>query len=542
MGKNVAKKNKVNKKARKAAERRRQVRASVICLGVIALCIACLAVLAHLGRAPEQQETWYIQNGGLEIAAPGMTKGGPATLDGSVGTAEGETEAGEDSAYAIPMPELPSRASEAPTATPEPTAEPTPEATPAPTPIVTPEPEYVTLTITAAGDCTLGGSVNQDTYQKFKNVVQKNGYDYFFKNVRRVFQADDLTILNLEGPLTDVGNGRHGMYCFKGDPDFVKIMTGSSVELCNVANNHSLDFGKAGLKRTAEVLEQAGIGCCGYTKVYNGTIKGVRVTALGFDKWQNDKAGIVQAIQRERANCDLLIVNMHWGREKHFEPMKDQVDWGHAAIDAGADLVIGTHPHVYGGVELYKGKYIAYSLGNFCFGGNTVPSDQRCLMFQQTFQVSPSGQVSDGGINVIPCLVSGDKKKNDFQPYILGEQPGKSLLKNVARYSNLNKKTLWMQNSYPEQIGLITADNRVSTVPSSSGAAVATSADAAAQDTALTTAAQAAQDDAWEDATDSAWEDAASDGGQESGQLVGEFMASDDAMTRLRIFEDQIGN
>jgi len=128
---------------------------------------------------------------------------------------------------------------------------------------------------------------------------------------------------------------------------------------------------------------------------------------------------------------------------------------GRAIIDAGADLVIGTHPHVFGGVELYKGKYICYSLGNFCFGGNTMPSDQRAMMFQQVFKVSPSGEVSDGGINVIPCRVSGDSKKNDFQPFILGAKAGTKLLKNIARYSNLNKNTLWMTASYPEQIGLI---------------------------------------------------------------------------------------
>ena len=78
------------------------------------------------------------------------------------------------------------------------------------------------------------------------------------------------------------------MYCFKGDPDYVQIMTGSSVELCNLANNHSLDFGKAGLRRTAELLEQAGIGCCGYTKVYSGTIKGVAQFAGEVGKVVND--------------------------------------------------------------------------------------------------------------------------------------------------------------------------------------------------------------------------------------------------------------
>ncbi|MBR7188481.1 MAG: CapA family protein [Clostridia bacterium] len=441
MGKKVAKQGKQGKKARReAARRRRQVRTVGIYLAVAALCVLCLAVLAHLGRTPEKPDTWYIQNGSLEIAAPGADRSGLDTLEGSASDADGED-------LSILMPEV----TEAPTPEPTPTPSPTPTATPLPTP----EPTPVSITITAAGDCTLGGSVNTDTYERFKKVVRSQGYEYFFRNVRPIFEADDLTILNLEGPITDTGKGRHGTYCFKGDPDYVQIMTSSSVELCNVANNHSLDFGKAGLVRTAELLEQSGIGCCGYTKVFRTTVKGVRISALGFDKWQNDTAGIVQAIQGERPNCDLLIVNMHWGRERVYEPMAQQKEWGHAAINAGADLVIGTHPHVYGGVELYKGKYIAYSLGNFCFGGNRNPDDKRCLMFQQTFVVAPDGQVSDGGINVIPCLVTGLPNKNNYQPVVMTADAGKSLLKAVAKYSNLNRNTNWMLNSYPEQIGLL---------------------------------------------------------------------------------------
>ena len=523
-----------SKARRKALRRQRMIRRGVIYGGIALVCVAVLMLIPKLAGRGSDLST---QGRDIEIAAPAMSGTGLTTAGGSFTTAGGRVSG--DEGGALDLPDIPTRATAKPTA--EPTAEPTA------IPTATPEPAPTTITITAAGDCTFGGCLKHDTLKVFKKYVDSYGYDYFFDKVRHVFQADDLTVINLEGPLTDVGSmtTKSGI-CFCGSPDWTGIMTGSSVELCNMANNHSMDMGLEGMNRTAQALSDAGIGYCGYTKAYHKTIKGVRITALGFDKWNNNKEQIVEAIKKERPDCDLLIVNMHWGFEMHYEVLPEQREWGHAAVDAGADLIIGTHPHVFGGVEQYKGKYIVYSLGNFCFGGNTVPSDQRCLMFQQTFQVSPSGQVSDGGINVIPCLVSGDKKKNDFQPYILGEQPGKSLLKNVARYSNLNKKTLWMQNSYPEQIGLITADNRVSTVPSSSGAAVATSADAAAQDTALTTAAQAAQDDAWEDATDSAWEDATSDGGQESsqesGQLVGEFMASDDAMTRLRIFEDQIGN
>ena len=300
--------------------------------------------------------------------------------------------------------------------------------------------------------------MHQDTYANFKRYVQNYGYDYFFSNVRGYFESDDLTILNLEGPITDTGRARRGSYVFKGDPDYTNILTGSSVELCNVANNHSQDFGKEGLQRTAELLEQSGVGCCGYTMVYRTTIKGVRISALGYLLWETDLDTILDAIAAERPNCDLLIVNMHWGKERHYEPMKDQKRYGYAIIDAGADLIVGTHPHVYGGVEQYKGKYITYSLGNFCFGGNANPTDKRCLMFRQTFVVDPDGTVSDGGIDVIPCSVSSVSNTNDFRPTVMPREDGLKLLGAMGKYSNFSEtETLWLTNSYPEQVGLVTA-------------------------------------------------------------------------------------
>ena len=130
---------------------------------------------------------------------------------------------------------------------------------------------------------------------------------------------------------------------------------------------------------------------------------------------------------------------------------------GHALIDAGADLILGHHPHVFGGIEQYNGKYIVYSLGNFCFGGNSNPSDKRCLIFQQTFSVSPDGSIEDAGINIIPAAVTGSSSKNDFQPIIMPAERGETLLKNVAKYSDVSMSAIrWMNGSYMEKIGLTT--------------------------------------------------------------------------------------
>lgn len=97
-------------------------------------------------------------------------------------------------------------------------------------------------------------------------------------------------------------------------------------------------------------------------------------------------------------------------------PDETQIQLGHIAIDEGADLVIGSHPHVIQGYEKYNGRYIVYSLGNFCFGGNPNPSDKDCMIFQQTFTVTGNDVATDDNINVIPCSISSVSNSNNYQP------------------------------------------------------------------------------------------------------------------------------
>jgi len=320
----------------------------------------------------------------------------------------------------------------------------------------------VTLTITAVGDCTFCGEEGSKSNKRFLEAVQQSGYDHFFANVRELFQSDDLTIVNLEGPLTTAEKPKKHGYVFKADPACVQILTGSSVELCNLANNHSMDYGAAGLKQTAEVLTANGIGYCGFTEAWSAELKGVKVTALGFTKWDHTVEQVTEAVAQAREGCDLLIVNLHWGWERQHQQCHEQVEMGHAAVDAGADLVIGTHPHVYQGIEKYRGRYIVYSLGNFCFAGNANPDDKRCLIFQQTFSFNPGmgiaqANILDAGINVIPASISSVAEKNDFVPTVLPAEAGAALLKAVAECSThftLND-TVWMKGNYLEENGLV---------------------------------------------------------------------------------------
>ena len=112
-----------------------------------------------------------------------------------------------------------------------------------------------------------------------------------------------------------------------------------------------------------------------------------------------------------------------------------QTKLGRAAVDYGADLVIGHHPHVIGSIEKYNGKYICYSLGNFCFGGNRNPEDKDTFIFRQTFTVSDDGAASDAGIEIVPCRISSTTRRNDYQPTIYGEEDAKRVLKRLNEYS-----------------------------------------------------------------------------------------------------------
>ena len=487
-----------NTNQKKAEAPRKTLRAGALALlTVLGVGVMAGMALFNANAKPNRDMQWYIREGAVQVAAPALANAEPTAQadadpsEAAVAARDAATGAPTDEPSEAPT-DVPTEApADAPTETPDEAADPAAGEAYAEMPVITPvplpEPDdgTVMLTITAAGDCTFGGEIGARGRRNFIKCVEKFGYDYFFSNVRHLFRADDLTIINLEGPLTTLDKtDRDEKFIFKGDPDYVKILTGSSVEVCNLANNHALDYGKAGLKETAQVLDDYGVGYCGFTKAYDKVIKGVRVRVLGFKWWDYSAAEIAKAVKAAREGCDLLIVNMHWGDEHVTEQNARQTDYGHAIIDAGADLIIGTHPHVYQGIERYKGKYIVYSLGNFCFAGNADPKDKRCLIFQQTFSFNPGmgiaqANILDQGINVIPATVSSVRDVNDFRPTIMTAENGAALLKAVASRSvNFElDKVRWTRNNYMVTYGLIQPE----TLLDANGKPVATSAEAAGE-------------------------------------------------------------
>ena len=284
--------------------------------------------------------------------------------------------------------------------------------------------DIVTLSVSAVGDCTFGTDFALPG-ESFDHVFEKNdeSYYYFFENVRSFFEDDDLTIVNFEGTLSDKGEREIKEYAFRGNPRYVNILTSSGVEAANVANNHTGDYGHEAFKHTAEILENRDVSVFGDDIITVRTVKGIRVGLIGTNalyyetRTKFDKN--LEALKAE--NPDIIIASFHWGEEKATAADGIQTELAHRAIDNGADLVIGHHPHVIQGIEKYKGKYIVYSLANFCFGGNTAPADKDTMIFNQVFKFKDGKIIEDtADVTVIPCSVSSVSSHNDFKPTPLG--------------------------------------------------------------------------------------------------------------------------
>lgn len=283
-----------------------------------------------------------------------------------------------------------------------------------------PEPD-VTITVSAAGDCTLGTDEFFSWEDSLPAKYEETGnFSYFFRNVKPVFSEDDLTIVNFEGTLTDSEYRADKQFAFKADKSYVNILTEGSVEAANLANNHSKDYGEESYTDTIAALDEAGIVNFGYDRTAIMEIKGVKIGLVGtyvLAEGIGVKDSMIANIQSLKdRGAQLVIVSLHWGEEKAAYPGEVQKELAHAAVDQGADLVIGHHPHVLQGIEKYNGRNIVYSLGNFCFGGNSYPSDMDTIIFQQTFTFEAGERKEDDVTNIIPCRISSADGYNNYQP------------------------------------------------------------------------------------------------------------------------------
>ena len=280
-----------------------------------------------------------------------------------------------------------------------------------------------------AGDTMMDDSV--------KEAVHKYGPDYPFKHVQSDIQKADYAIVNLETSVTTATNkDTNQRYNFKSDPSSLKGIKDAGFDMVSLGNNHVLDYKEQGLKDTLRYLDQYGLAHIGAgmneTEAFTFKtlkIKGQTVKIGAFSRFMpttawnatDDHGGVagvyeqekaIKAIEEQKKGADYMIVFIHWGVERHNRPEAWQRQFAKSMINAGADAIIGSHPHVLQGMEFYKGKPIAYSLGNFLFPDYVT------------------GKTADTGL--LQLTLKQEKIALAFQPYRIGDN---QIVKGSAAYN-----------------------------------------------------------------------------------------------------------
>lgn len=281
----------------------------------------------------------------------------------------------------------------------------------------------VLITLSATGDFTIGGDSRKSS-SIFDKELEKQGGDVNFtmRNVRDIFLADDLTIVNFEGTLTDSTyippEKQENQFLFSAPPSYASMLSDNGVEAASLENNHIMDHGEEAYEDTKAALRDAGVVYSNSTEIGVIEVKGVEIAMLSYlcidrydELWDTVPADIAAA----KEQYPIVIVSFHWGNETYYTPTNNQIKMGKVAVDAGADLVLGHHSHRIQPIVQYKGVYICYSLGNFCFAGNNKPSDMSSFIFQTRFRVK-NGAVSNEGFRIIPIRISSRTDYNDFIP------------------------------------------------------------------------------------------------------------------------------
>ena len=290
------------------------------------------------------------------------------------------------------------------------------------------------------GDILLGSTVQ--TY------LDQHGYDYPYEDVAEILGQADWAMGNLETPVTEGDTPEDKKFVYKSSPEAMPSLKQAGIDMVNLANNHVLDYGIPGLMDTFAHLDDTGIERVGagrdITEAYEPKIvekNGIRMAFLGFSRvipeveWKATRyqAGVadtyeyerpVQAIRQAEEEADIVVVFAHWGDDQEDRPNDHQKEMAHRYIDAGADLVVGSHPQVLQSIEYYKGKWIAYSLGNFIFTTNENPETWESVVLQAN--CTKSGQCE---LDLVALITKAGK------PVQMDDEKGKLLLERLNQLS-----------------------------------------------------------------------------------------------------------
>ena len=317
----------------------------------------------------------------------------------------------------------------------------------------------ILITITGTGDFTVGGDTRKSVNIWDTELKKHNGdYQFAMQNIRDVLLADDLTIVNFEGTLTDStyipSSKKNNDFLFSAPPEYVEMLTKNGVEAVSLENNHVMDHGEDAYIETQTHLSNAGVVWSGNGELGVIEVKGIEIAMLSYlciDRYDQLWDKVPADIAAAKEAYPIVIVNFHWGNELMYHPTDNQIKMGRLAVDAGADLVLGHHSHRIQPIEYYNGVYICYSLGNFCFAGNSKPSDMTSYLFQTRFRVreTEEGQeITNEGFIIIPIRISSRADKNDFIPTVLTKESTIDAILNTLK-DNGRKHCDYAVDEYP---------------------------------------------------------------------------------------------
>ena len=308
------------------------------------------------------------------------------------------------------------------------------------------EPQTFDITLSFVGDVMLACLKNETTKGSFNEYAEKNKPEYFLKEVQSVFANDDFTTVNLENVLTDEElkeseKDHDPAYWFYSKTDNTKILLNGSVEGVSLANNHTYDYGYKGYKHTTAAVKNAGLNFGNYENIMYYQKEGFKIAVICYGLWRPNGVPILKnLIKKAEKQSDYQIIYFHGGKERIYEPEDWKVEACHNLVDAGADLIIGNHPHVLQPREIYNGTEIIYSLGNFCFGGNKKPGKNTVIYQMKLTVLKESLELEKESSEFIPCYVY-DGKWNNYQPCLIKDKKEKA---RVIDFMNGKAKTPYL--------------------------------------------------------------------------------------------------
>lgn len=294
-------------------------------------------------------------------------------------------------------------------------------------PTEAPARDTFSIKLSFAGDTLLASFKDETTYYSFNEFANKYPPTYFLEKVKHVFEEDDFTVVNLENvftdkPLTEIEKDYDPAYWYKSRTSNVEILTSSSVEAVSLVNNHTGDYGDEGYSDTLSTVTDAGLlAGTAYETMYLEK-NGFRIAVVCAGLWSGYQTGYIKTrLEAASEDSDFQIVFFHGGTELIHEPEV----WKKAACrelaDNGADLVIGSHPHILQPMEDYNGVDILYSLGNFCFGDWYKP-ENRTVIYRLDLTVDEDTlELLNKSSEIIPCYVHTGER-NNYQPAVIEDE------------------------------------------------------------------------------------------------------------------------